>query len=424
MNLTDGAFLREFRDHWPILLAAFLCLLFAFSAPSFALPFLYAPIIDELGWTREQATLLATAKYAAGAIAAILVGRFVDIIGVRRGLILLSILGGIAMLSFLWVPNQLAYYSVGVLLGISSTGIIVSIKVLISRCFHASQATAMAVAMLGAALGASVVPLIVVPLINEYGWREATALMSIGTWAIALPLLVYGLREETLQTAMADTPGRSGGEPTAALLKVLARDRQFWFIGLAVFSAAVVDQAFIQHQVLFLELDVGMDASIVAAGVSAMAVIGIAARIGVGFVFDRTSSRGVSLMYLALAGAALIALFVVNPAVFMMFIVLRAVGHAAVLLDSMVLSKHVYGVKNLGLLLGIYTSCVAVGFAVGPWLVGRLYEVTGSYVIPFIVCAFVALFAAIILLPVRPIYWLASRERERPAPESAQPVRP
>ena len=422
MNLTDAVFLREFRDNWPILVAAFLCLMFAFSAPSFALPFLYVPIVQELGWTREEVTLLATAKYAAGAIAAIVVGRFVDIIGVRRGLILLSILGGIAMLSFLWVPNHAAYYFVGVMLGVAGTGTIVAIKVLISRSFHASQATAMAVAMLGSAMGATATPLIIVPLIDEYGWREAAALFSLGIWAVALPLLIYGLRDTAAQVTPSESSGRS--EHASRLVARLIRDRQFWFIGLAVFSAAVVDQAFTQHQVLFLELDLGMSAQTVAAGVFAMGLVGLFARIGVGCVFDRMSSRGVSLMYLTLAAAASIALFVLNPIVFMMFIVLRAVGHAAVLLDSTVLAKHVYGVKNLGLLLGIYTSFVAVGFAVGPWLVGRLFEVTGSYVVPFIVCVFIALFAAIVLLPVRPAYWLANRHEKRQAPESAQPVRP
>ena len=136
-----------------------------------------------------------------------------------------------------------------------------------------------------------------------------------------------------------------------------------------------------------------------------------------GGVFDRLSARGVSLMYVVLAVAALTALFVVNPVIFSLFIVLRAVGHAGVLLDSAVLSKHVFGLRNLGFLLGIYTSFVAVGFAVGPWLVGRLHGVTGSYVIPFIVCAGLALFAAIVLLPVRPSHWLVTRRRGKRLPQ-------
>ena len=64
----------------------------------------------------------------------------------RTGLIVLSALGGIAMLAFLWVPDLGAYYLIGVLLGVSGTGMIVAVKVLIARRFHASQGTAMSVA--------------------------------------------------------------------------------------------------------------------------------------------------------------------------------------------------------------------------------------------------------------------------------------
>ena len=412
MILTQSALSREFRENWRTLASSFCCFLFAFSAPAFSLPFLYGPIIEEFGWTREEATLLASVKYLAGAVAAIVAGRLVDAIGVRVGLVILSALGGLAMLSFLWVPDLTAYYAVGVILGISGTGIIVAAKVLVARNFHVSQGTAMSVAMLGTALGATITPLVITPLIADYGWRTAAALLSLGTWCVALPVLLFLTNDLHLGTG-SDEPQR----PPFALrsLREFGARREFWLIAMAVFCAAVVDQAFTQHQVLYLEFDLGLSPAYVAAGVSAMGLIGIAARVAVGWVFDKLSARGVSLMYLTLAGAAGAALFAANPVVFSMFVVLRAVGHAAVLLDSAVLSKHVFGLQNMGLLLGIYTAFVAFGFSVGPWLVGRVYAMTGSYAAPFALCIGLALFAAAVLLPVRPAHWLARRSAQSDA---------
>ena len=142
MGFTDTIFAAEFRRNWRILVVAFVCFLFAFSAPAFSLPFLFRSVMEEFGWTREQVTLLASAKYGTGAVFSILVGRFIDVIGVRNVLVTVSALGAVAMLSFLWTPNLTVYYLSGVLLGIASPGTIVSIKVLISRTFHASQGTA------------------------------------------------------------------------------------------------------------------------------------------------------------------------------------------------------------------------------------------------------------------------------------------
>ena len=112
-----------------------------------------------------------------------------------------------------------------------------------------------------------------------------------------------------------------------------------------------------------------------------------------------------------LAVACLLALGALNPYLFAAFIVFRAVGHSAVLLDTLVLGKHTFGLKNIGIILGVYTGAVNLGFATGPWFMARMFGITGSYVVPFIICAGVAVFAAVVLIPVKPVYWLELRER-------------
>jgi MFS family permease len=407
MKFTDSVFADEFRENWPVLVAAMVCLLFAFSAPAFSLPFLFRSVIEEFGWTREQATLLASAKYATGAIISIVVGRFVDTAGVRKSLIAVSTLGAIAMVSFLWVPNLTFYYLAGVLLGVAGPGTIVAVKVLISRTFHASQGTAMGVALLGTSIGSIIVPIVITALIGAYGWRVAIALMSTGVWFIALPLLIFYLNDDSFAANNAEAE-KLAAKPDvlrwAPMLKLM-RQGQFWLIGFAVMIAAFIDQGVQQHSVLFLEVDRGMSAAVVAGAISTMGLVGIAARVFVGGVFDKLSARGVSVMYISLSLACIVALGVLNPVMFGAFIVFRAVGHAAVLLDTTVLGKHVFGLANIGILLGVYTAFVNIGFALGPWVLARMHDASGSYTSAFILCAVLGVFAAAILLPVKPLYW-------------------
>lgn len=409
--------MQEFRANWRILLVAFSCFLFAFSAPAFLMPFIYPEVIQEFGWTREQATLLASAKYLTGSVIAIAVGRFIDIIGVRNVLIAVSVIGGLALVSFLWTPNLPVYYAAGVMLGFAGAGTMVAIKVLISRTFHASQGTAMGIAMLGTSVGAVIVPLAITYLIESYGWRVGTAMLSAGVWIIALPLMLFYLTDKSFESA--DDRDSSTMQISAALNKrvamELAAEPQFWLIALAVFAAGFVDQAFTQHMVLYLREDLGMTAAFVAGGVSAMGAISFACRPLVGVVFDRLSIRGVSLMYIVLALTCLLALAALNPYIFAAFIVFRAVGHSVVLLDTTVLAKHTFGLKNIGIILGVFTSAVNLGFATGPWFMARMYGVTGSYVLPFIICAGIAVFAAAILIPVKPVYWLGLHGRLKAA---------
>ncbi len=161
-----------------------------------------------------------------------------------------------------------------------------------------------------------------------------------------------------------------------------------------------------------------MAAAVYASAISAIGLIGFVARPLVGTLFDKLSAKGVAISYCILSVGCLLALGALNPFVFAAFIIFRAVGHSAVLLDTLVLAKHTFGLKNIGILLGIYTAAVNLGFAFGPPVVARLYSVTGSYVVPFVVCTGVAIFAAIALLPVKPTYWLEQRGLAR----SGEPV--
>jgi cyanate permease len=131
----------------------------------------------------------------------------------------------------------------------------------------------------------------------------------------------------------------------------------------------------------------------------------------VGGIFDKWSARGVSFCYLLLALGCVIALGALNPVVFGVFIVLRAVAHAAVLLDTTVLGKHVFGLANIGIVLGVYTAFVNIGFALGPWAMARIVDTTGSYLPAFVMCTVLSVVAAALLLPVRPVYWQEMKAR-------------
>jgi MFS family permease len=412
MAVADSDFVAEFTRNWRVLVVAFCCFVFAFSAPAFLLPFLYPEVIREFGWSREEAVFLASWKYLTGAIVSIVVGRFLDIIGARRVLIAVSVLGGLALLSFLWTPNLGAYYAAGVMLGFAGAGTMVSIKVLVSRTFHASQGTAMGIAMLGTSVGATIVPLVATWVIDAYGWRAGSALLSIGTWLVALPLMVFYLSDDAFENGSGG--GETGSTATGVdwiALRSFVADRRFWLILLAVFAVGFVDQAFVQHQVLYLREDLGHGATLVATAISAIGLIGFATRPLVGSLFDGLSHKGVAISYGVLALGCIVALGALNPSLLVVFVMLRAVGHSAVLLDTLVLAKHSFGLSNIGILIGIYTAAVNIGFALGPPVVARLHAETGSYTVPFLLCAGLCIIAALALLPVTPAYWLESRQR-------------
>lgn len=416
----DSEFRAEFREGWLVLVIAFSCFLFGFAAPAFALPFIYPEVIKEFGWTREQATLLASSKYAVGALAALLAGRLVDVIGVWVSLIFTIALGGIAMISFLWIQDLTGYYLVGVLLGVAAGGTMVSLKVLVSRAFNASQGTAMGLALIGTVTGSIILPFAFVYATELWGWRTAIAVVSGGIWLVALPLLIYGLFAKSMAF------GRRSTVKVATVVKdgVLARtmrEPRFWLIGAAVFIVALVDQAFTQHQVLIFR-DYNLPNEYIALGVSALGLAGIVTRTLVGNILDATSNRGLAVLWMVLSASVLMAFMLVSPFLFFAFIVLRSIGHSAVLLDTTVMTKHVYGPSQLGTLIGVYTAMVSAGFAIGPWLMGRLHDASGSYASSFILFALLPIVASALIWNVKPDYWLNLRAARTAGGKPAEPA--
>ena len=231
-------------------------------------------------------------------------------------------------------------------------------------------------------------------------------MLSTGIWLIALPLMMLFLKEPAVDR-VGDGTAPAGFDWT--VVRQFASQGRFWLIFAAVLAAGFVDQALTQHLVLYLRIDLGLGATTVATAVSAIGLIGFATRPLVGGLFDALSTKGVALSYLVLAAACILALGALSPVLLSMFVVLRAIGHSAVLLDTLVLSKHVFGLRNIGVLLGIYTAAVNVGFAAGPAVVSRLQAVTGSYTVAFGTCAGLAVIAALAVLPAKPEYWLRSR---------------
>jgi predicted MFS family arabinose efflux permease len=409
MNIfrVDASFREEIRKHWGVLLLAFVCMLFAFSGPGFSVPFILKEMTSVFGWSREEAALIASFKYATGAVFSIIVGRFLDVFGIRPALIFTTLMGAIALTMFLWIDSLATYYLSGILMGLAGPGTIVALKSFLSRVFDKSQGTAIGIMMMGASAGSVVVPLAITVAISALGWRYGIASMSLGIWLVALPMLIFAFPTKSIdKDHVAPTAQASN-----AAFRAFFADGRFWILGIALFLSGLVDQAFIQHQPLIFK-DLGLSNEMGALAVSAFGLLSFLMRPAIGNYFDAKSNVGVSVMYVLLSLASLLALLLTNPIMLILYIVLRAAGHSAVLLDTATLGKHTFGALNIGLLLGLFTAFVNAGFAVGPWLMGRLYDTSGSYNSAAIAFTFIGLMAAGLVLLVKPENWLLLRQTE------------
>jgi MFS family permease len=403
----DAALRQELKTSWVALALAVMCMFFAFGGPAFSMPFILKEMISVFGWSREEAALIASFKYATGAVFSILVGRFLDLFGIRRALIFTSFIAGFALTMFLWLNSLETYYLAGILLGLGSPGMVVALKSFLSRAFETSQGTAIGIMWMGASAASVAVPLLITAAIGAWGWRYGIASMSLGVWLVALPVLIFAFPKQFMERPE-DVVSR---QPTVSAFGTFFSDIRFWILGGAMFLSGVVDQAFIQHQPLIFK-DIGLSDQMGALAISAFGLLSFVLRPLIGNLFDTTSLKGVAATYALMAFACVLALVLTSPIILMIFVLFRAIGHSGVLLDSPTIGKHVFGVKNFGLLLGLFTAFVNAGFAIGPWLMGRLFDASGSYASSFWTFAALGVVAALMVLLVKPEKWLAMKEAD------------
>lgn len=401
----------EFRDDWPALLGCMAILFFVSGAHLYAMPFIYRQIAIETSWTREQITLLASIKFLFGAVSALYFGRLLDIVGDRKGLIIAAV-GNLIAVGLMYFATSLAiYYAVGVLMGLTGPGVMAASKIFLTRLFKKNSGTAVGIGFTGSSLSGVAVPLGVVFLLSKFDWRTTLLLITLGGWVIALPLFLWATRN----TPDYREPPLAEGEVKLTrwtLFKALSRNRGFQAIAIAVFLIGCVDHGLVQHNVLFLEGDRGIDRKLIAAAVSAGAILGVISKLGFGWLYDKLSVTGVAIAYSFLIIDPLIALTVVGPITATLFIAVRAIGHGALLIDDAILSRHVFGKQNLGLMIGIFTSCSTLGGVVGPFLLGRSFTLFGTYNPGFALFGVLALIAVILVSRVTPTARLAEKAAE------------
>jgi MFS family permease len=432
MSRGFAASRAELVAQWPLVVGSTVCVLFMYGVLTTSLPFFYQPVMEEFGWTREQATFLSSMKYLTGALSSLLIGEIVDRLGEKGALVLMAVLGAVTMVSFLAIDSLPSYYLAGAGIGMSAIGILVPIKVLMSRRFTHAQGLSIGIMQWGSTITGTITPAITVTLISLYGWREAMALLSLGIWFVSIPLCLLIFKNspkqsmaETVRAPETKNPRAAtpeGGRPERSVF----RSPALWAMGLGIFLVAAVDQALIQHAVLFLQVDVGLAVALVVVATSSFSLIGSVSKIFFGWIYDRYSIKGVIAGYAAAGISAVIGTIVGGPITMMLFVLGRGLAHGGLVIEAPILAKHCFGLKNIGRMIGLLGAVMYTGFAFGPWLMARIHDQTGSYTLAFWLFGAFCLIACLLLAPIRPRYYeevLRDREQTKePETSGANPI--
>jgi sugar phosphate permease len=331
-------------------------------------------------------------------------GYFVDRFGPRRLMIVGILMAGTALMGLGSISTLTGFYffylfnAIGYVFGGPLPN-----QVLLSRWFNAARGRAMGFAYLGIGLGGALVPLVAVKLVAAFGWQGALKALGIAIVVIALPLALFVKESPDGAESPAQPTTRPSAEPSTPIRDVLRRPAFYLLMIGSMCSIAAVGGAN-QHLKLYLSLDHSYSQGAAAGVASLTLAASLVGRLGMGWLADRWPKKYVMLLIYSLVALSIpILLYAGAPGAVTLFAIVFGIGLGGEYMVIPLMAAELFGTRVLGRAMGIVLAADGVAEALAPVLVGRLRDVSGSYVTGFTVLIAFAVtgFIAIAMLPRR-----------------------
>lgn len=399
--MTDAA--QEWRQGWPLLVASAVGCGFA-ATHAVSLGAYIGPLAQAFGWTREQIT----GCLVFGAIGTILLtpvlGSIVDRIGARR-VALVGVPAYALAHTMLGTagPSIASWYVVWGILAILCMGISpVAWSMAVASRFDRNRGMALAIVLAGMSATTTVIPLLTVELIENFGWRASYWITALIILVVAWPLtwaFFYDARDlgrKRPPNTTAASPQIAAQVPGVPLRAALASIR-FWQIS---FCMALVGGAYsaiyIHFQPMLTDSGISPGQAALLAGI--IGPVSFASRLITGLLLDRFNASliAASAFALPIASCFLLQSFDGDPATAAIAITFTAIAAGSEIDLMAFLASRYFGMRSFGTIYGCIFSIHTMCWAAMPPLAGRMFDATGSY--DQALMLFAAMFAAGALL--------------------------
>ena len=378
---------RPATRRW-LIVAALFVVTYGISTPLAAYGVFLPVLAEHFGWSRGALSAALSVNLLVGGVAGFGVGALADRHGPRLLLVLTVALAGaafalVSVVSVLWH----LYLLVGLLGGVGMSSFYLLSAATVTHWFDERRGLALALVLIGFSLGYITGGPLAAWLITAHGWRTAYGVLGCGcgllTFSAALTVRLprAGERRHLLRAASPDGPDApAGGGSTLA--QSLA-DPRLWALSLSWLLLGGLALMISVHAVPFAR-DRGVSLADASLALTAYGVGSVVGRLIAGVVSDRVGARRtIGAAYLLEIASLIALLWLPSPTALLAALTLFGVGFAAS--DNMVAKAvpDVFGLRAIGAIMGVLTLGWRLGAAIGPAAAGFLYDLFGSYTIPF-----------------------------------------
>lgn len=340
------------------------------------------PIVQaDFGVTRAAVSVAYTATMLGFCAGGIIMGRLVDLRGITLAAILSAVMMSLGFVAAGFAPS-LGWFAAaqGLLIGFGAAATFAPLVADISHWFEKRRGMAVAIAASGNYIAGTIWPPLIELAMRDHGWRTTYIGAGVLCLVTMVPLALMLRRPPPFHAAEAAgiavaAPRRSVGLSPNALQALLA------VAGLTCCVAMSMPQV---HIVAYCA-DLGYGVARGAQMLSLMLGFGIISRIASGWVADKVGGVATMLIGSVLQTVALV-MYAVSDALISLYVVSALFGlfQGGLVPSYAIIVREYFPPKEAGVRVGIAMSSTIIGMALGGWMGGVLFDMTGSYQAAFL----------------------------------------
>jgi MFS family permease len=342
---------------------------------------LMGPVERELGFSRAEASLGFSLALLADGLMAYPIGRWIDQGHERRVMTWGSAWVGACLFAHSFIDSLSSFYAVwiGLGLGMSAT-LYAPVFAVVTRRFPSDFRRGIIIMTFLGGLASTVFIPLTSGLIQSLGWRHALWVLALFQWLICLPLHAWCLQGAAQKKVLMHASATSDLQTKPVSIKVHLKRAPFWLLAGFMLMTAIVSTALPAHMVSLLEEAQLSSAWVIAipASIGAIQVLGRFLL----FLFEKhldvhAANRWIpclvplGLVFLVVGGLA--------PWAALLFVTFYGLGNGLnTIVKGTAMAQYVSR-DHVGQLNGVLGVPLAMGRAVAPWALGLMWTPEVGY---------------------------------------------
>ncbi len=421
-------------EGWIVVGAAGVVMLVNGTTFFYGLGTIFNDLVLEFGWSVAATSLAFSLRTEVQGAAAPAIGYAIDRVGARAVLLTGVSVAAAGLLALSFVQNIWQFYAVMLLsaAGIGAAGGQVGMTAT-TTWFRVRRTRALALMSIGGSL-AGVLVVFIALLVEALGWRGSLRVLAVAYFVISAFCASNVRSRPPSHPQPLDGIDRGAGSQRAGdddgggmTARQALRTRAFWLLAVGQAASFFSIVSVILLTIPYLE-SLGYSKGVASTGLAVYTLSSVVGRVGFGFLADRSDKRRMLALGTALAAAGTVLLAAAGPAgsslaVAMVGLLILGPGFGAIIPVRTALLADYYGVRYFGTINGSAAFVTTAGAVIGPWVVGRTVDATGTYTLGWAIAAAVAWLAVPVLLAARPPAPGAGGAGAAPAGEAAPAAR-